>query len=383
MVTMRREIKMHSTHLKFSALCLLAILLVSCGGGGSSSSGGTTTVRSAYVANYGDGTISQYTIDATGALIPIFPSTIPSIAGSSTSNPTSVTVAPSGKYVYVANSLDSVISQFTIGAGGALVPMSMPTVLSGVAGSGPVSVIVDPTGKYVFAANSGSKDVTQFTIGTNGALTNSMTIAAGTNPASVTIDPTGKYDYVVNSGFTCAASCVTIPGSVSQYNINATTGALIANGLPVATGTDPISITVGPTGTYAYVVNYGSANITPYTIAGGALTATAPVATGSNPTSIAIDKNGTYAYVANGNGVTQFTITNGALSAPTSTLTGGFTPRSVTIDASGKYLYVANQADSISQFTIGAGGALSATPTITSGAVNSQPYSITTAVSLH
>ena len=376
---------MHTTHLKFSALFLVAIWLVSCGGGGSSSSGGTT-VRSAYVANSGDGTISQYTIDATGALIPIFPAaTIQSIAGLSGSNPTSVTVAPSGKYVYVANSLDSVISQFTIGAGGALVPMMpMPTAASGLgAGSGPVSVVVDPTGKYAFAANSGSNDVTQFTIGGSGALTNSMTIPAGTNPASVTVDPTGKYAYVVNSGFTCAASCVTIAGTISQYNINATTGALTANGAPVAAGTDPISITVGPTGAYAYVVNYTSANITPYTIAGGALTATMPVATGPNPTSIAIDKNGTYAYVANGNGVTQFTITNGVLSNPISTLTGGFAPRSVTIDASGKYLYVANQADSISQFTIGAGGALSATPVVTSGAVNSQPYSITTAVSLH
>ena len=376
---------MNSNHLKFSALFLFAAVLVSCGGG-SSSSGGTTTVRSAYVANFGDGTISQYTIDGTGALHPIIPSTVPSIVGTTLSNPTSVTVVPSGKYAYVANSGDYVISQFTVGAGGALVPMSTPTVPSGLPGSAPFSVTVDPMGKYAFAANSGSNDVTQFTIGVSGALTNSMTTAAGTNPASVTVDPTGKYAYVVNSGFTCAASCVTTPGSVSQYNINATTGALTANSAPVATGgTDPISITVGPSGpsgTYAYVVNFTSANITQYTLAGGALTAPTSVATGTNPTSIAIDKNGTYAYVTDGNGVTRFIITNGGLSSPLPTPTGGFTPRSVTIDASGKYLFVADQGGNISQFTIGALGLPSA-PTVTSGAASSQPYSITTAVSLH
>ena len=379
--------KSTNTQFIYSAICLASIFLSSCGGG--SSSGGTTTVRSAYVANFGDGTISQYTIDTTGALIPMVPSTVPSIVGATLSNPTSVTVVPSGKYAYVANSSAYVISQFTIGVRGALMPMPMPTVVSGL---GPVSVIVDPTGKYAFAANSGSNDVTQFTIGASGALTNSMTILAGTNPASVTVDPTGSYAYVVNSGFSCPnppplppLTCAPIAGSVSQYSINAATGALTVNAPPVAAGTDPISITVGPTGTtgtYAYVVNFTSANITQYTIAGGALTATTPVGTNPNPTSIAIDKNGSYAYVADGNGVTRFIITNGMLTSPISTPTGGTTPRSVALDASGNYLYVADQGGNISQFTVGPLGLPSA-PTVTSGAPSLQPYSITTAVSLH
>jgi len=105
---------MHLTDTKiiYPALLLVSIMLSACGGGGvGGTATGTTSVSSAYVANYGDNTISQYTIDAFGALTPI--GTI--AAGA---NPTSVTVDPTGKFVYVANSGGYTISQYTIGTGG-------------------------------------------------------------------------------------------------------------------------------------------------------------------------------------------------------------------------------------------------------------------------
>jgi len=383
---------MHLTDTKiiYRALCLVSILLSACGGGGGGAAPGTTTVRSAYVANSGDNTISQYTIDATtGALTQKAAATVASISGLTNSTPSSVTVDPSGKYAYVANSGSEFISQFSIGAGGGLVPMNPPTVQSGNAGSGPISVTVDPMGRYVYAANSNENTVSLFTIASGGSLLfvttfPSITGATWPGPVSVTVDPTGKYVYVVNQS----------SNFISQYTIGVG-GALAAMVPPtVTTGTNPVSITIDPTGKYAYVANYGSDTISQYNIGSvtpGALTPMAPATVGgvstqlSFPTSIAIDPSGTYAYVANGSGVYLYSITNGALTDnmnPKTILTGGTTPRSITVDSSGKFVYVANQGDStISQFTIGAGGTLS-TPTITSGAVNSQPYSITTAVSI-
>jgi 6-phosphogluconolactonase (cycloisomerase 2 family) len=53
-------------------------------------------------------------------------------------------------------------------------------------------------------------------------------------PRSVTVDPSGKFAYVVNDG----------SHDVSAYTINVATGALTGIGsTPVAAGTNPQSIT--------------------------------------------------------------------------------------------------------------------------------------------
>jgi 6-phosphogluconolactonase (cycloisomerase 2 family) len=75
--------------------------------------------------------------------------------------------------------------------------------------------------------------------------------------------------------------------TISVYTINQITGALTA-GTAVAAGTAPYSVTVDPSGKFAYVANEGSANISVYTInqTTGALTAGTAVAAGSGPISV-------------------------------------------------------------------------------------------------
>jgi len=104
----------------------------------------------------------------------------------------------------------------------------------------------------------------------------------------------------------------------------------------VATGTYPYSVTVDPTGQYAYVANYNSANVSQYTIGStGALTAmsTATVATGNSPRTMTVDPTGQYAYVAylGSNTVSQYTIgATGALTAmSTATVTTGSAPQGI------------------------------------------------------
>ncbi len=305
----------------------------------------------AYVANLNSNTVSQYIIGPGGTLIPMTPVTVPTSGA-----PQSVTVDPTGKFAYVANDDRSgTVSQYTIGAGGLLMPMN-PTIVT--TGSYPYAVTVDPTGKFAYVVNNNDNTVSQYTIGAGGMLTpmNPTTVATGFSPAFVTVDPTGKFAYVANYG----------DNTVSQYNIG--TGGALSPMTPatVTTGNAPESITVDPTGKYAYVANIGSTSVSQYTIgAGGLLSPMAPatVTTGAYPNSVTVDPTGKYAYVANsGNGtVSQYTIGAGGLLSPMTpaTVTAGSGSDSVTVDPSGQYAYVANySAGTVSQFQIGVGGSL-------------------------
>jgi len=68
---------------------------------------------------------------------------------------------------------------------------------------------------------------------TTGQLRHNGYVAAGIQPSSVTVDPSGKFAYVANAGF----------ANVSTYSINTTTGVLTPVGAAVAAGTAPVSIT--------------------------------------------------------------------------------------------------------------------------------------------
>jgi 6-phosphogluconolactonase len=308
----------------------------------------------AYVANSGSDSVSGYTINpSTGVLTEITGSPFSVPTGS---QPVSVAVDPSGKFVYVANhaSGSDSVSGFTIAPGtGALTaiagsPFSVPT------GSQPSSVAVDPSGKFVYVANLVG-NVSGFTIGT-GALTAIGSFAANTSSTSVAVDPSGKFVYVANQG---RGSNRNFPGNVSGYTINSTTGALtpiptVSNpqGVFFDPGTSgrnqtlsrPRSVAVDPSGKFVYVANFGSDNVSGFTVAPGtgALTAMAaslgdPFPAGLFPTSVAVDPSGKFAYVANSGGgapgtVSEYKIdsTTGALTA-IDTINAGTSPESVAV----------------------------------------------------
>lgn len=374
----------------------------------------------AYVANLNSDNVSQYSISATGALIPMTPATV--AAGTT---PDSITIDPSGKYAYVTNMNSTNVSQYSIGATGALAPMSPATVAAGAA---PTSIAIDPSGKYAYVANFGSDNVSQYSISATGALAAMApaTVVAGTGSSVVTVDPSGKYVYVANqtsanvsqysvgaTGVLTAMSPATMAGigtitgpiavvsgaqpvqavpkyayvanttsnDVSAYSIETSTGALTSIGTPVATGRSPSSVTVDPTGKFAYVTNsfngVGGNSISQFAItANGTLSPMNPatVAAGTQPMSITIDPSGRYAYVANSGSTTvsQYTIgASGALTpmVPATITTGGVipgSPYSITVDPSGRYVYTSNTLFTISQYTIGSNGALAlmASPTV-------------------
>ncbi len=334
------------------------------------SAGQALATQFAYVANYGSNNVSVYTIDPTGVLT----AGTPVAAGT---NPQSVTVDPSGRFAYVANYGSNNVSVYSINPTTGALTAGAPVA----AGAYPVSVTVDPSGKFAYVANYGtgniqnsvSGNVSMYAINhTTGALTAAGTpVATGTNPYSVIIDPSGKFAYVT-VGHAYVGNFDTI--DILAYAIDPTTGAL-SSGTVAFTGTGRYSVTVDPSGKFAYVTSYVSNNVSVYSInpTTGALTAGTAVAAGSAPYSVTVDPSGKFVYVANysSNDVSMYSINpvTGALTAVGTPVAAGSAPYSVTVDPSGKFAYVANsRSNNVSVYAINqTTGALTAGTPVAAG----------------
>src|SRR5260370_24844886 len=77
------------------------------------------------------------------------------------------------------------------------------------------------------------------------------TVGAGTGSQSVTVDPSGMFAYVANG----------VSNNVSMYTISNTTGALTSIGAPVAGGPGPIYVAVDPPPRLFYVADQRSDHV--------------------------------------------------------------------------------------------------------------------------
>jgi 6-phosphogluconolactonase (cycloisomerase 2 family)/urocanate hydratase len=311
----------------------------------------TLTVTAApeyvYVTNQNDNTVSEYVIGAGGAL---------NLIGTAATGgePNAVATDPLGRYVYVANWADGTISEYAVGTDGTL--SGIGTIASG---TNPASLTVDTTGQYVYVANLGSNTVSQYAIGTGGVLTSLGNVAAAGSPISVRVDPTANYVYVADE----------TGNSVSEYSIGP--GGLLTSLGTVATGNDPQFLTVDPTGRYAYAANWNDATISEYTVqSDGTLTPIGTIPTGSCPETVVVDPTGRYVYAENwcSNTVSEYSIGTGGVLNPIGTIPTGNGAWYITIDPSGSNVYVTNFSDNtVSEYTIGTGGALTAIGTVPTG----------------
>ena len=217
--------------------------------------------RHAYVVNVGDGTISQYTIAADNSLVPMNPATIIN-PGMKTLGvmPSAVIFDASRSFLYVANSGDATLSQFSVGSGGQLTPLTPATVPTGAE---PVSIAVaaGPGGGHAYVANLGAAapmgmgSVSQFSMGADGTLAplNPSTVLAGSSPVAIAIDqsiaPFGAA-FVMSD---CDGSLCT--GSITQLGVGAG-GELTATGVVAGTGAhyDAIGMVTDESGGNAYVL---------------------------------------------------------------------------------------------------------------------------------
>ena len=234
-----------------------------------------------YVTNL-DGTVSGYSMDRkTGALTPL---SVPIFTAGS--NPDSIAVDPTGKFVYVANFSSDSVSGYSIDqATGVLTPLSAPTFPGG---SGPQSVAADPTGKFVYVANTDySNTISAYVINeSSGALkkVNGSPFRAS-NPLYVAVDPTGKFACVTSNDFYATIDAYKIESSGALKLVNGASSVSFARGPTEGVAFDP-------KGNFVYVVSASPFENDVFAFrveSSGALgyVAGSPFPAGANPTGIA------------------------------------------------------------------------------------------------
>ena len=302
----------------------------------------------AFVANQSSNNLSAYTLQSNGSLLAVTGS--PFSAGGA---PNSVTIVPSGLFVYVADVVPGSVSGFSIAQNGVLTaipgsPFAAPT--------GTAFVTNDPSGRFLYALNcgancsgSGSGNISAYTIDPlTGVLTPmaGSPFTAGQYPYSLAIDPTGHFAYVANAG----------SGDVYSFYIDGQSGALSQVGLPVAAGSRPLSVVVDPWSQYVYTANTGSSNVSAFFINfDGSLSAVvgSPFAVGPFTAGVCASKNGRYVIVAAGSGGYVYSIDNtGALHHVGSPVPAGTGPNGVSIDPNDGFVYIVNAgSNNVSAYT--------------------------------
>jgi 6-phosphogluconolactonase (cycloisomerase 2 family) len=258
-------------------------------GPASAPNGVTATKDYVYVADYGTGKVSQFSISPTDGTLQN-----PAVVAAG-SGPSMVALSPSGAFAYVPNYSDNMpagtVSVYSVNAtNGTLTPVGAAVT----AGAGANFVAIDPSGKYAYVANLNGNSISQFNIDANtGELTPMSTATVTTtNPRSIAIDPNGPYVYVANGVST--VNTATVGETVSQYTISSSGSLVPMTPATVETGVGPNSVTVDISNQYVYVVNRGTISTPATTVqqfaigAGGGLTPlTPPTATaGTAPAAI-------------------------------------------------------------------------------------------------
>ena len=322
------------------------------GGGGGGGTGGGAAGASGSVAVYVSGsssTISIFTLDlATGAL------TANGTAAGGTS-PTYLAFNPNNRALYAGNGGQGRITSFRIDSTGALTNIGDIST-AGMVGStsymaSVTHVSVHPTGSWVMAAHFDSGHVTVSPVGATGAIGAPVDVERPANEAhQIVSDASGRFVFVP-----CRSGNV-----IAQYQFNSANGQLAANTPPTIaaeTGAGPRHIAFHPSQQYAYVINELNGTTTSYRFDNTTGLLSMPqsvsnVPAGVNETSsahIVVHPSGSFVYGSNRthNSIVMFRVdaSTGRLTTIGHETGGGMvrTPRDFGMDPTGRYLLVANQ----------------------------------------
>ncbi|HSY34980.1 MAG TPA: beta-propeller fold lactonase family protein [Acidobacteriaceae bacterium] len=233
-------------------------------------------------------------------------------------------------------------------------------------GYSPIAMVVTPANTFLYTASNPALSTGYlygYTINTSTGALNGL---SGNSPlitesaVSLAVSPDGQWLFVLDAnGLT-----------LSEYSINASTGALTFNTTgaitPGAGTVNNVSnqVAVAPSGDYVAVA-LGTGGIQTFTLttATGALTPQNPLAPSSSQVGffgVAIDATNNL-YVAGTNGLTVFSSTTAGVLTNLKTYTTGNGPRSVAVNTAGTFVYVGNKTDgTISGFSIGTNAVLTA-----------------------
>lgn len=303
----------------------------------------------AYLPDSADGTISAFAVDAASG-------SWTSVTGISsrtafTDGVQAVAVRPRGRLLLAVNdATNSFLSSYTIDTGGGL----SAAVDSSAVGTNPVAVVFHPNGRTAYVANSGNNTLQAFHIADTGVITPLATIPTPAAPVALQVSPNGRYLYFLTA--TSWGLCyVALDGSLSSIAMVITEGLSPKAAFAIHPSGRFLYISVlgtpGAIETYSigYPINVRNANPS---LGGRLWPMHSAVATGNDPISIAIDPSGEYLYAANssssGPDIAMFRINQGPavvqdqkgdLTPLGSSTSSGNQPVSMRVDYTGKYLY--------------------------------------------
>ena len=343
----------------------------------------------AYVANSqgnGTGSISSFTVDATGG-------TLTPLASTAATSPQQVLLAPSGNFLYSIDSTSLVhVYQVTPpGAGTPTTPAGTLTLLDNatptpytpvLAGGGGQNIgVIDPTGQFLYVIDRTASTLYGFQIqqsqtgatpyGSLQPIANGAPFSGAnfsfSGPTWVMIDRAGQYLYVVNAG----------NKTINGYGINSD-GTLLPVGsatqLP-GTGNGPVYGTTDSQGRM-FVANGADNSVSAYLINSDgtwALSQTLAVAGATEVVNVKTDPAGQYLYVldkggANGGQVFAYpfipNVSGNMFGSPLGQPQPvGISPNGIAIDPTGIFLAVDNSgSNNLSLFTIVSGTSNNTTP---------------------
>lgn len=206
-------------------------------------------------------------------------------------------------------------------------PFAMSDPVTGFS-TGPSAVLAAPTGNFLYVANTLANTVQGFSYdSTTGALTSLGITGTGTNPSALAFSRCAG----VSSGtLNCAAADAntlfvanagsntlsTFPACIQVSSSCATPDGSLASGTTIGAEISPVAVLVDPAANFIFALNSRSNTISQYRYspATGALSQLAPpsLATGFSPFGGGVTSDGTYVVVSNNNGssITVYAITS-------------------------------------------------------------------------
>lgn len=345
-----------------------------------------------YVLNRGSANVSAYTRDpVTGKLTEVAgsPFATGGQSGADDKGPTSITVHPNGRFVYVTNGASSHdVAVFSVDESSGVLKHVTGSPFQ--AGDAPFYLTLSRTGNRAYVTDRSSNRILAFQVDPNtGALAESGRVSTGVLPGVLTLHPTGRWAYVPNTG----------DGTLSAFSVDPKSGALVEVRPAVPVGEHPaVAVAIHPSGDYIYMrcgdAPGQPASLTAYRIdpsSGVPTRVVAPVPLPTNTSRLAMDPSGRYMFVASrgagsssGRGGTG-TITTLRIDAKTGALTSvgvvdlQLPPHALAIDPSGHYVYATSVVGNIlySYSIDSSSGTLIPTPERAILQARSQPIAMT------
>jgi DNA-binding beta-propeller fold protein YncE len=263
------------------------------------------------------GTVSVFAVNS-GTLneVPGSPFALPTDQGANTASASALAVtpttypplysycsgitAPTTENLYVTDSVNYVLLNYTVSSTGTLTPAPPPTTVGVPTGTVPSGVAVDPCNRFVYVSNGNADGPTSNTVSAyticstvspptcpkpdfslNEVKGSPFPVSPGEGPGPLTVDAYGGFLYVVD----------TASGLVSQFKISPTSGSLTPLSPPyVSAGIGANSIAVRSDNSWVFVADKSAGTLSQYAVElqSGNLSSVPPVSTFNYPSGVAV-----------------------------------------------------------------------------------------------